>query len=244
MNETMLTVSNSEFGKLDILVEDGKELFPANDVARILGYSNPKDAVGRHCRGVVKRDLMDALGRMQKTNFIPEGDLYRLIVRSRLPSAERFEKWLFDEVLPELRRTGRVQIKPVLDMPHIWMGQGSILARDAAKALGVTAHKIRDAMKSKPTVYVAGVDYETLTGDRLGEYKYYNRVRGAAKALTVVLESGYRKLQWELGGVGSPEDTMHLAPPVLSLPAAVAEKNDRMGKCIAQIAQAIQGLNG
>lgn len=51
MNDGMLTVSNSEFGKLDILVEDGKELFPAAECARILGYSNPKDAVGRHCRG-------------------------------------------------------------------------------------------------------------------------------------------------------------------------------------------------
>ena len=113
MNDGMLTVSNSEFGKLDILVEDGKELFPAAECARILGYSNPKDAVGRHCRGVVKRDLTDALGRIQKTNYIPEGDLWRLIIRSRLPAAQKFEKWLFDEVLPELRRTGAQSLPPI-----------------------------------------------------------------------------------------------------------------------------------
>ena len=74
MNDGMLTVSNSEFGKLDILIEEGKELFPANDCARILGYSNPKDAVGRHCRGAVKRVSLTNSGK-QLTNYIPEGDL-------------------------------------------------------------------------------------------------------------------------------------------------------------------------
>ena len=142
MNDGMLTVSNSEFGKLDILVEDGKELFPATECARILGYNQPGGAVRTHCQGCVKRTVVDARGCKQIANYIPEGDLWRLIIRSRLPAAQKFEKWLFDEVLPELRRTGGYRAKPAVDLPHQWMGRGCIRIDDAAKVLGV---KIRSA---------------------------------------------------------------------------------------------------
>lgn len=104
MNELQV-FSNSEFGELSILVIDGKEHFPATECAAKLGYSNPHDAILRHCKGVVKREVLTE-GGMQEINFIPEGDLYRLIARSKLPSAERFEHWVFDEVIPAIRKTG------------------------------------------------------------------------------------------------------------------------------------------
>lgn len=105
---------NSEFGELGIRLIDGKEYFPASACAKILGYSNPRDAIARHCKGVVKRDGVSystnqhGVTSYQTTsiNYIPEGDLYRLIVSSRLPAAERFERWVFDEVLPAIRRNG------------------------------------------------------------------------------------------------------------------------------------------
>ena len=56
--------------------------------------------------GVTKRSVIDSLGRTQEMKFINEGNLYRLIVRSKLPAAKKFERWVFDEVLPEIRRTG------------------------------------------------------------------------------------------------------------------------------------------
>lgn len=161
MNDGRLTVSNSEFGKLDILVEDGKELFPANDAAKILGYSVPHGAIQKHCRGCLKRTVTDSLGRTTEKNFITEGDLYRLIIRSRLPAAQKFEKWLFDEVLPELRRTGGYRAKPAADLPHQWMGRGCIRIDDAAKLLGVKKEKIRDLLHQRKTVYRSGVDWET-----------------------------------------------------------------------------------
>lgn len=71
-----------------------------------LGFKDTINAVKRHCRGVVKRHLTDRLGRQQETNFIPEGDLYRLAAGSELPGAEEFESWIFDEVLPSIRQTG------------------------------------------------------------------------------------------------------------------------------------------
>lgn len=84
---------------------DGKPYFCASDVANALGYSNPRKAVGDHCKGVTKCDTLTA-GGLQSLSYIPEGDIYRLIARSQLPEAEKFEKWVFDEVIPEIRKTG------------------------------------------------------------------------------------------------------------------------------------------
>lgn len=100
--------NHEKFGGLEVLIIDGKENFPANDVARQLGYSNPSDAVIRHCRkdGVVFHEVIDSLGRTQQKKFISEGNLYRLITNSKLPDAESFEIWVFDEVLPSIRRIG------------------------------------------------------------------------------------------------------------------------------------------
>ena len=108
MENTLQIFNNSEFGKLEVLTIDGKPHFPATECARILGYSNMKDAILRHCRWVVKHDLPHPQSQTKtiEVNFIPEGDLYRLIVRSNLPTAERFERWVFDEVLPSIRQTG------------------------------------------------------------------------------------------------------------------------------------------
>ena len=97
--------SNEEFGKIGIIQINDKEYFPAAECAKILGYSNSRDAILRHCKGVVKHDILTQGGN-QEVNFIPEGDLYRLIVKSKLPSAEKFERWVFDEVLPTIRKTG------------------------------------------------------------------------------------------------------------------------------------------
>lgn len=99
---------NEEFGEIQIIEENEKYEFEATGVAKILGYKNPRDAIQRHCKkdGVVKRDVIDNLGRKQEKNFINEGNLYRLITHSKLSDAERFEKWVFDEVLPSIRRTG------------------------------------------------------------------------------------------------------------------------------------------
>ena len=104
MTDTLQIFENHNFGPIrTVLDESGKALFCGKDIAEALGYSNTKDALIRHCRGVVKHDLTDALGRQQEATFIPEGDVYRLIVRSNLPSAEKFERWVFDEVLPAIR---------------------------------------------------------------------------------------------------------------------------------------------
>lgn len=97
---------NVDFGQVKSCIEnDGTILFCASDVAKALGYKNPNKAVNDHCRAITKR-YTPISGKMQEINFIPEGDVYRLIVRSKLPSAVKFEHWVFDEVLPSIRKTG------------------------------------------------------------------------------------------------------------------------------------------
>ena len=99
---------NKEFGEIQIVEENGKFEFGATETAKMLGYTNPHKAIIDHCKrdGLTKREVTDSLGRKQEKNFIDEGNLYRLITHSKLPSAEKFESWVFDEVLPSIRKTG------------------------------------------------------------------------------------------------------------------------------------------
>ena len=94
------------FGQLRTHEEDGRVLFCGRDAATALGYSNTKDALARHCKGVAKHYPLATPGGEQQFRFISEGDLYRLIAHSKLPAAVQFEAWVFDEVLPAIRQRG------------------------------------------------------------------------------------------------------------------------------------------
>lgn len=105
MNNKPQIFANEQFGSVRIIEEDGKVLFCGSDVARALGYNEPHKAVVRHCKGGMKRPVLTNGGEQEMT-VIPEGDVYRLIVSSKLPKAQEFEVWLFETVLPEIRKTG------------------------------------------------------------------------------------------------------------------------------------------
>lgn len=104
----MMKFTNEQFGTVRTIEEDGKILFCASDVAKALGYSRPRDAIAAHCRSTVKRSIPHPQSSTKEIEmlFIPEGDIYRLVIGSALPSAEKFESWIFDEVLPSIRKTG------------------------------------------------------------------------------------------------------------------------------------------
>lgn len=105
MDNMVKTFVNEEFGSVRTIEENGKILFCGSDVAKALGYRRPKDAINAHCKGAVKHRLLTN-GGAQEMKMISEGDVYRLISHSRLPYAEKFESWIFDDVLPTIRRTG------------------------------------------------------------------------------------------------------------------------------------------
>lgn len=115
--------NSPEFGSIRTLEQNGKVLFCGTDVATALGYTNPRKAVRDHTRGGTKCSIGVQTGKkadgspavqMVEMLFIPEGDLYRLIAHSKLPSAERFEQWVFDEVLPVIRKHGAYLTKEKL----------------------------------------------------------------------------------------------------------------------------------
>lgn len=117
MSNELEVFKNEEFGTVRTLNEGDTVLFCASDVAKALGYSRPRDAVAVHCRSTVKHSIPhpQSPDKEIEVSFIPEGDVYRLIVRSKLPSAEKFERWVFDDVLPTIRKHGAYMTQETLE---------------------------------------------------------------------------------------------------------------------------------
>jgi len=162
---------NDEFGEVRTLEIEGKPYFMASDIAKALGYTNPQKAIRDHCKGV-NESFYPTNGGMQTANFIPEGDIYRLIVKSQLPSAEKFETWVFDEVLPSIRKTGTYQ-KPLSEKEMLRIQLGMIddveqrveAVNDDLQAfkmdmpiLGLECDRITAAVKKKGVNCLGGKD--------------------------------------------------------------------------------------
>ena len=101
-----LQTFNFDHSPVRTFVDEQGEWFCGRDVAEALGYAKPRNALGRHCKGALKRGPLQTPGGVQEFTFITEPDVMRLIVSSKLPAAQRFERWVFEEVLPQIRRTG------------------------------------------------------------------------------------------------------------------------------------------
>jgi prophage antirepressor-like protein len=113
-----------------VVMVDGEPWFVGKDVAEVLGYARPNDALQQHCKGAVKRRPLSTPGGTQEVRIISEPDMLRLIVGSKLPAAEAFERWVFEEVLPSIRKTGAyvdpkapgamgVQAQPMPYLSHV-----------------------------------------------------------------------------------------------------------------------------
>ena len=135
MNELKI-FQNPQFGEIRTITEDGVTLFCASDVAKALGYKKPSDAVAVHCRYTAKRSIPhpQSPGKTIEMNFIPEGDIYRLAARSELPGADAFEQWIFDEVLPSIRKHGTYAIDTLLDNPDLAIKVFTALKKEREKS--------------------------------------------------------------------------------------------------------------
>lgn len=96
-----------------VVSESGEVLFVGKDVAAALGYANHNDAMNKHCKGVAKRYPLQTEGGVQEVRVLTESDVMRLIVSSKLPAAVEFERWVFEEVLPAIRKTGSYSVPKV-----------------------------------------------------------------------------------------------------------------------------------
>ena len=160
-----------------------------SDIARALGYARPADAISAHCKGVCVLPTPSA-GGVQNTKFITEGDVYRLIAHSKLPGAERFERWVFDEVLPSIRKHGSYMTEDVLEQarasPDFLIELATRRKNEKAKNAQLTVSN--QLMQPKADYFDMLVDRNLLTG-----------IRDTAKELGVrqndfvrfLLEKGY-----------------------------------------------------
>lgn len=148
-----------------VTTDDGTPLFCGKDIASILGYKDTTNALKLHCHGVVKHHpITDSLGRTQEARFITEPDLYRLITHSKLPEAEKFERWVFEEVLPSIRKHGMyatpATIEDMLANPDIMINALMCLKEErAARA------KAEAEVEAQRPVAALGKAIETAEGD-------------------------------------------------------------------------------
>lgn len=182
---------NIQFGEIRTVDVEGKIYFVGSDVAKALGYAKPQNAIASHCRCALKRGIGVQTGvksngepaiQIIQMNVIPEGDLYRLVAHSELPSAEKFESWIFDEVLPTIRKTGTYSIKQEsASKEEIQLRRAKAMEinarnRQANLLLKITADPIctkeyKQVIYSKVTQMVAG---ETLIPLPTAERKTYS----------------------------------------------------------------------
>lgn len=142
-----------EFGSVRVVEKDGEPWFVASDVARALGYERPNDAVNAHCKKVNKFSYGDMPHGAQPYNIIPESDVYRLVMRSNLPNAEKFQDWVVEEVLPSIRKSGSYSMAPKTYPEALRALAAEVELREAEKQQRLFAEHQRDeAIRTKAQI--------------------------------------------------------------------------------------------
>lgn len=164
MTDTSVQVFNNEdFGNIRAAVADnGNPIFCARDVAIALGYKNPNDAIAKHCKGIAIRYPLMTDGGEQIVRFITEGDMYRLIASSKLESAQRFEMWVFDDVLPTIRKHGMyatpASIERMLADPDTMITTLKVLKAERERANALMEDNAR--LLPRATMYDVAIEAE------------------------------------------------------------------------------------
>lgn len=161
MNEVQLF--NFENHEVRSLLINSEPWFVGKDVADVLGYAKPLNAITQHVDkdDSLKQGLTDSLGRQQKTIFINESGLYSLILSSKLPSAKKFKRWVTSEVLPVLRKTGQYQVKE--------LSGSELMAKALIEAQNVLAAKDKQIEEMKPKALFADAVATSHTSILVGE---------------------------------------------------------------------------
>ena len=185
MNELQIFES-PQFGQIRTKEINGKTYFSAKDVASALGYVEPAKAMRTHCKNVVAVTFETAGGK-QLVRFIPEGDVYRLIVKSKLPSAEKFEKWVFEEVLPSIRKHGLYAMDDLINNPDLAIKALTALKEEREKNAKLEAvneelkpkAQLADAVTGSPYTISVGEMAKILNqnGVDIGQNRFYKWLR-------------------------------------------------------------------
>lgn len=180
----MKGADSNESLSIRVVVIDNAPMFSARDVALALGYANPAEAYKTHAKLLKKLSYSELLElnwvnpNPQGEYVMPESDVYRMIVKSEKPEAERFEKWVFEDVLPTIRQTGgyalpKAHPAPVADAVLLKHRQAKAIASTymcVAKLFGTDAPMARaiaaDAVKQQ-----TGIDFQRLLAGNVIEEK-------------------------------------------------------------------------
>lgn len=192
MNQELIKLFvNDKFGNVRVVLigVNQKPHFVGRDVATALGYKDAVNAIKQHCRGVVKHHVENSRGQMREANVIPEGDLYRLITHSQLESAEQFESWVFDEVLPSIRKHGMYAVDELLDNPDLLISTAQRLKEEkiarlkAEQELEASRPKVlfADAVSASKSSILIGELAKILKQngiDKMGQNRLFDWLRG------------------------------------------------------------------
>lgn len=213
MNE--LQIFNSpEFGQVRTVQLNSKTYFVGIDVATALEYANPSKAIINHCKGVTKLGI-PSQGGTQETNVIPEGDIYRLVIKAADQSrsqkvkekAERFENWVFDEVLPSIRKTGAYQPSMLeiaeTQLKAIKEVHGEVKAVDEdlqnfkrdMPILGIEESRITTAVKRKGVKCLGGKDSQAYADKSLRSKVYQDIHRQLKREFGVTTYKAIKRSQ-------------------------------------------------
>ena len=195
MNQVQV-FQNPLLGNLRTIIIDGKEFFYGIDIATTLMYKRPRKAINDNCKGVLTQDdLKNSRGYQEL--LIPEGDVYRLIIKAGQQvnsqeikeRAERLEKWIFDDILPTLRKSGSYQLPQTTDGKRALLAQGHVELKEEINSvredlealkmdlpvLPIEADKITIAAK-KRGVDVMGGKSSPAYNDRGTRQRVYNSI--------------------------------------------------------------------
>ena len=184
---------NSEFGAVRTAEIDGKPYFVASDVAKALGYKRPNDAVSHHCRYTVKCSIPHPQSKTKtlEVNVIPEGDLYRLVANSELPNAQRFEIWVFDDVLPSIRKHGMYATEELLANPDLLISVAQELKAERERSKQLKQKIENDKPKTIFADAVATSSTSILIGDLAKIIKQNGVDIGQKRLFSWLRENGY-----------------------------------------------------
>ncbi len=190
MGSDMQIFKNEQFGEVRMIEENGKPLFCGSDVARALGYARPNDAVTRHARGTLKRRILTNGGE-QEMLFIAEGDVYRLITHSKLETADKFERWVFDEVIPSIRKNGgyiagQEAMSDVELMARALIVAQNVIEEKNRQISGLTEENL--LMKPKAEYFDDLVDRKLLTNFRDTAKEFH---LGQKRFIAFLTDNGY-----------------------------------------------------
>lgn len=195
MNELKI-FNNQEFGEVRTIVKEGEPWFVGKDVAEILGYAKPLNAITQHVDldDSLKQGITDSLGREQQMITINESGLYALIFGSQLPSAKKFKHWVTSEILPTIRKTGTYKI-PLTKKEEMRLYYEALEEQDAKieevkkdlqefkqdlPVLGVECDKITFAVKKKGVECLGGKESPAYQ-DKSLRGKVYSDIHGQVK---------------------------------------------------------------